>query len=118
MRDEQEQLDQALSHLEHSLRTGELLVACRQLADFSLRLDRCLRREEHAFSFGYQRAHPCAPSPLAKVRGEQASLRRLVAAIANALHQADDRSCLDRIGALRSVLLLHLAKQEWLVPAP
>lgn len=116
MYDEHEQLDQELARLAESLRGGEHMMACLQLAEFALELDHLMRREERALAFAYERLVPSAPNPLAKVRVEHASLRRLVSLIASALDRADDRHSLELIGKLRSVLLLHVAKEETLGP--
>lgn len=116
MYDEHEPLDLELARLAQSLRCGEHMIACLQLAEFALKLDRCIRREERALSLAYDRLPPATPSPLAKVRSEHASLRRLVGLIASALDRADDRRGLEVIGKLRSVLLLHQAKEEALYP--
>jgi hypothetical protein len=120
MYDEHEQLDLKLARLAQSLRSGEHMSACLQLAEFALKLDRCIRREERALSLAYDQLHPTTPRPLtsalAKVRGEHASLRRLVGLIASALDRADDRRGLEVIGKLRSVLLIHQAKEEALYP--
>lgn len=116
MYDEHEQLDQELARLAESLRGSEHMMACLQLAEFALKLDHLMRREERALAFAYDRLVSSAPSPLAKVRVEHASLRRLVSSIASALDRADDRHSLELIGKLRSVLLLHVAKEQALGP--
>jgi hypothetical protein len=110
-----EHLDDELANLAQSLRGGDHMLACLQLAQFALELDRRIRREERALSFAY--VHARARNPLAKVRSEHASLRRLVSSIASALDSADDRHALDTLGKLRSVLLLHVVKEEGLLPA-
>jgi hypothetical protein len=56
------------------------------------------------------------PNAVAKIHSEHAKLRTLVGRIANAIDRADDRRGLEVIGKLRSVLLLHLAKEESLMP--
>ena len=104
MYDEHEQFGEELAHLAQSLRSREHMLACLQLAEFALKLDRCIRREERALALGQ--------APLAKVRIEHESLRRLVGLIASALDRADDHRGLELVGKLRSVLLLHLAKEE------
>ncbi len=107
-----DQLDPELARLAQSLRSGDHMIACLQLAELALRLDRCIQREERTLSLAYAQLASPAPSLLTKVQAEHASLRRLVSAIANALDQADDRRGLDLVGKLRSVLLLHLVKEE------
>jgi len=107
MHDEHEPLDAELERLSHSLRAGEHMLACLQLAEFALKLDHCIRCEERALALA-----PTPSSPLTKIRNEHASLRRLVALIASALDRADDRRGLEVLGKLRSVLLLHIVKEQ------
>ena len=93
---------------------GEVLAELTrlQLAEFALKLDHSIYREERALSL----ASDLSSSPLAKVRREHASLRRLISLIAMALDRADERRGLEVVGKLRSVLLVHLAKEETLYP--
>ena len=104
---EHDQLDQELATLADAVRTGDHMMACLRLAELALQLDWYIRYEERALSL--------APSVLAKIHGEHASLRRLVSLIASALDRADDRRGLEAIGKLRSVLLLHVAKEAVLL---
>ena len=115
MYEEHEQLDHELARLAESLRTGDHMKACLQLADFALRLDDSIYREERALAF-FERLEPATPTPLPKMRTEHTSMRRLIGMIANALDRADDRRGLEVIGKLRSVLLLHLEKERTLEP--
>jgi hypothetical protein len=46
MYDTQDQLDQELARLARSLRDGDHTMACFRLAEFALKLDRCIRQEE------------------------------------------------------------------------
>lgn len=105
MYDEPDQLDHELARLADSLRSNRHLLACLQLAEFALKLERCIHREERVLS-------AASAGPLAKVKTEHASLRRLISAIAAAIDQSDERRGLELVGKLRSVLLLHLAKEE------
>jgi hypothetical protein len=112
MTDEHDQIDPRLALLAQSLRSGDHMLACLQLAELALRLDRCIQREERVLSLTCALQDSPSPIPLAKIRAEHASLRHLVSSIANALDRADDRRCLELVGKLRSVLLLHLMKEE------
>ncbi len=116
MYDEHEHFDEDLSRLAQSLRSGERMLGCLQLAEFALKLDHCIRCEERALTLMCEGRPTSQPNPIAKVRHEHASIRRLVGLIATALDRANDRRCLELIGKLRSVLLLHLAKEESLQP--
>lgn len=89
------------------------MMACLQLAEFALKLDHYIRCEERALA-GPSSAVPERGEWLAKIHREHTSLRRFVAAIASALDRADDRSCVEVTGVLRSVLLLHVEKERWL----
>jgi hypothetical protein len=115
MHDDHERLDQGLVDLERSLQRGDHEMAVRHLAVFALELGRYIRREEQWLR------HAAAVSQLSfrKIHREHTSLRRLVAWIARALARADDRRGIEATGTLRSVLLLHVAKEQWLLgPSP
>lgn len=112
MDDEHEQLDDELARLAHSLRRGDFMMACIELAEFALKLDRIIWFEERVLATDEH----LRPAVLAMVRREHASLRRMVGLVANALDRADERRGLEVIGKLRSVLLLHAAKEETLTP--
>ena len=114
MYDEHETPDDQLIRLGQSLRRGEHMLACLQLAEFALKLDHCIHLEERTLSLTFERRP--MPNPLTKVRREHASLRRLISSIAAALDRADDRRGLELVGKLRSVLIVHLVKEETLYP--
>jgi hypothetical protein len=115
MHEDHEQLDAELDRLAQSMRVGDHMLACLQLAEFSLKLDHFLRREERALGGARRLLADRAPHAVTKTHVEQASLRRLVAVISAALDGADDRRGLEVISKLRSVLLLHVAKQSLLL---
>lgn len=117
MRDDHEKLDLELSQLAQALRGGDHMLACLQLAEFALKLDIYIRREERAFSFAYSVVGVTPPHAVAFVQREHTSLRQLVSSIASALDRADDRRGVEIVGKLRSVLLLHMMKEE-LILAP
>ncbi len=108
MYDEHQQLDDELAGLARSLRTGEHMLALLQLAGFALKLDHSIRREERVLALAY----PAHTTLLAKLRAEHASLRRLVGLVVAAIDRSDERRALEVIQKLRSVLLLHLVKEE------
>ncbi|MBL9016953.1 MAG: hemerythrin domain-containing protein [Myxococcales bacterium] len=115
MSDEGEQLDDRIASLAETLRAGDLVMACLELAEVALELDRAMHREERALEL-LLASRPATPPPLTHVRREHGSLRRLVGGIAGALDAGDEQQGLDQIGKLRSVLLVHLAKEERLQP--
>lgn len=118
MDDEDARFDEELARLAGSLRGGEHMIACLQLAEFALKLDHYIRCEERTLAFAYQRVGRAGSRALSTVYREHSSLRQLVAAIASALDRADDRDGIEMIGTLRSVLLLHLEKEQLLLAAP
>lgn len=111
MHDDSEHFDAELGHLADSVRSGANTFACLQLADFALKLDHIMRLEERAIEVCFQRS-ATKTNLLDGVKREHASLRRLVALLASALDRADDRRALEVLGKLRSVLLLHVTKEE------
>jgi hypothetical protein len=113
-----ELLDEELARLAHTLRTGDHMMACLQLAEFALKLDRYIRREERALSYAYQLIAATPPKAMTTVHNEHTSLRHLVAMVANALDKDEARRGAEIVGRLRSVLLLHVAKEELLLAPP
>jgi len=113
---EQEQLDEELGHLAELLRAGDMMLSCIQLAEFASKLDRIMRHEERALAFVYERLTPRTPNPIAKVKREHASLRTLISLLATALDRADARRGIEVVARLRSVLMVHAAKEDSLQP--
>jgi hypothetical protein len=113
-----EHLDDELARLARTLRAGDHMMACLQLAEFALKLDRYIRREERALSYAYQLLAAAHPKAMETVRSEHASLRHLVAMVASALDQSEARHGADIVGRIRSVLLLHVAKEELMLAPP
>lgn len=118
MHEDHEQLDQELSRLAQSLHGGDHMQACLQLAEFALKLDHYITREERALTVVHRVVEGSKPKALASVRREHTSLRQLVAAVAAALDRADDGRAVEIVSKLRSVLLLHVAKEERLLAPP
>ena len=113
MQEELEQLDAELADLGATLRSGDYIGACLQLAEFALKLDHYIRREERTLLLAHASIE--TPSVLETVHKEHQRLRLLVAAIATALDRADDGRGVEIVGKLRSVLLLHVVKEELLL---
>ena len=118
MHEDHEQLDDELARIAHSIRAGNHMLACLQLAEFALKLDHFLRREERALALACRLRPSGGAKALSTTRCEHTSLRQLVSAVATALDGAEDRHGLDLISKLRSVLLLHVAKEQALLAAP
>lgn len=116
MHEDLEQLDHELAALASSLGSGDHMLACAQLGELAFKLDRYISREERALALALQVLEGPTPGPLVAMRREHSSLREIVAAIASALDRADGTRAIDIVGKLRSVLLLHIAKEERLLP--
>jgi len=110
-----ERLDRELVTLAGAIQAGDPVRACRQLAQLAIELDARFWREERAIAMAFARAGG-APSPLAKLQREHTRVRQLLAALAHAIDGADGHG-IEAIATLRSVLLLHLAKEELLLQA-
>jgi hemerythrin-like domain-containing protein len=112
---EHDRLDDALDDLHRFLRAGNTTAARNRLARFTTRFERYIHGEERLLFpvlEGGKRSHL---APTAQMRREHGFLRRLVAAVRDALHRDDHAQSLDALGSLRSVFLLHHAKEEWLI---
>jgi hypothetical protein len=118
MHEDHDQLDAALARIAHSIRVRDHMLACLQLAEFALKLDHFLRREERVLTFACRRLPSGGARALSKTRCEHTSLRQLVSDVATALDASDDRRGLERVSKLRSVLLLHVAKEQVLLAPP
>lgn len=118
MHEELKQLDPELAALACSLREGDHMLACIQLGELALKLDHYICREERALALAYKALEGSAPKAFITMRREHECLRELVAAIAGALDRADGARAADIVGKLRSVLLLHVTKEERLLAAP
>lgn len=118
MHEDLEQLDYELAALACSLRVGDHMLACAQLGELAFRLDRYILREERELGRIYQELEGGAPRPLAVMRREHGRLREIIAAIASALDRADDAGAVDIVSKLRSVWVLHIAKEERLLAPP
>jgi iron-sulfur cluster repair protein YtfE (RIC family) len=107
-----ERLEQALSRLEWTLRVGDEDHARLHLAMFKARLDQYVEGEERLVFPMLERLVPAQLAPIAKMRREHASLRELLEDVWDAV-DAEHARRLDAFGILRSVLMLHVAKEEW-----
>jgi hypothetical protein len=112
MHEDHDQLDHELARLAQALRERDHMLACLRLAEFALKLDHYIRREERELSVACRLVEATRPSALAMIHREHSSLRQLVAAVASALDRADDRRGVELVGKLRSVLLVHVAKEQ------
>ena len=107
--------DTQLARLDASLRAGDNEMARMHLAGFDLDLSGYVRGEERVV-FPMLEMMPASPrSSTARMRKEHESLRLLVLAIWDALDHADRDHGLQLVETLRSVLALHVAKEDWVL---
>jgi hemerythrin-like domain-containing protein len=113
---EHERLDDLLSDVGVLLRAGRQRTARRHLTRFTSRFDHYVRTEERLLFAALESAGSGAPgAPTGPMRREHRSLRRLVAALFEAIEGGDRKRALEALASLRSVLLVHHAKEEWLI---
>lgn len=108
-------LDDALGDLDRFLRCGDTAAARNRLSRFTARFDRYVHGEERLLFQVLDGGKPAQHAPTAQMRREHGVLRRLVAALRDALQRADHAQGLDALGSLRSVFLIHHAKEEWII---
>jgi iron-sulfur cluster repair protein YtfE (RIC family) len=115
MEDEQTYFDAQLAKLDTSLRTGDNEMARLHLMRFDLQLSGYVRGEERVVFPVLEQIASGPSSPTAKMRKEHESLRRLVRTMWDALDRADRHRGLQVLGTLRSLLALHVAKEDWIL---
>lgn len=114
MSDEHPSFDAELAKLDASLRSGDDEMARLYLASFDLQLSGYVRGEERVvFPVIERLSGRCLQT--AKMRVEHQSLRTLVETMWDALRRADRDRCRSVLGSLRSVLALHVAKEDWIL---
>jgi hemerythrin-like domain-containing protein len=112
---EHARLADALADLDRFLRAGNDAAAQRRLSTFTERFDRYIRGEERLLFPVLDGGKPGPRAPTAQMRKEHGFLRRMLAAFREALQRADHARGLEVLGTLRSVFVLHYAKEEWLI---
>jgi iron-sulfur cluster repair protein YtfE (RIC family) len=113
LEDEHRRLEAALGALEVALCAGDTVTAGAQLATFEVGLTRCVRGEETLLFPVLERSVTTRFAPTAKMRQEHLELWKLATAIWDAMARADRPRALEVLGRLRSVFVLHVAKEEW-----
>ena len=108
-------LDDALDDLGRFLRAGNTTAARDRLSRFIARFDRYVNGEERLVFPVLDGGKPSPQAPTAQMRREHGFLRRLVAALRDAIHRDDRPRSLDVLASLRSVFLVHHTKEEWLI---
>src|SRR5687768_11731748 len=86
---EHARLDDALGDLDRFLRGGNATAARRRLSGFTARFDRYVHGEERLLFPVLDGGKPSHAGPTAQMRREHGFLRRLVAALRDAIHGAD-----------------------------
>jgi iron-sulfur cluster repair protein YtfE (RIC family) len=115
MQDEQTRWDDRLAMLENTVRSGDNAGALEQLIAFDAELTRYVRGEERVLFPVLERFTSVSVHATASMRNEHRSLRRILDTIGELLVREDRRRGLDLLATLRSVLLLHVAKEEWVL---
>ncbi len=115
MTDETVMFQSELAEVEQLLRSGDRDGARVHLTTFDAELTRYMRGEERLLFPVLERFTSLAPGTTARMRGEHRSLRRLVDTLWELLARHDRPRGLEVLGSLRSVLLLHVAKEEWVL---
>lgn len=115
MNTEHPYFDRELAKLDASLRSGDNQMARLHLATFDLQFSGYVRGEERVMFPALERSTSGTCNPTARMRKEHESLRRLVASMWEALDSADERRGLKLLGTLRSVLVLHVVKEDWVL---
>ena len=107
--------DDKLAELETTLRAGDRDAALAQFLAFDAELARYVRGEERLLFPALERFTGVPARATANMRKEHRSLRRLVDTIGELIARRDRPRGLEVIENLRSVLLLHMAKEEWVL---
>jgi iron-sulfur cluster repair protein YtfE (RIC family) len=114
MQDDQARWDDSLAQLETLVRSGDHDTALAQFMAFDAELTRYVRGEERLVFPVLERFTSVSAMTTNSMRNEHRSLRRLIDTVGELIAR-DDRRGLDMLATLRSVLLLHVAKEEWVL---
>ena len=109
--------DGDLAQLEAVLRRGDLEGARLELATFDLKLGGYARGEERAVFPALESRSPPLHGAISMMRREHEGLRGAVAALWQALDAGDVDRGLQLLEDLRSVLVLHIVKEDWVFAA-
>jgi iron-sulfur cluster repair protein YtfE (RIC family) len=115
MPDQQDLWEAPLTQLEETIRSGDRATALEQLITFDAELTRYVRGEERVLFPVLERFTSVSAAATTRMRCEHRSLRQLVDTLAELISRADRRRGLEVLATLRSVLLLHVAKEEWVL---
>jgi len=115
MADEDAWYENGLAAVERWIRLGDCEMARLDLAAFDLELSGYVRGEERVVFPAIERMHPAPFAPTARMRREHGRLRAMLLAVWSALEHGQPWEALEVLGGLRSVLLLHVAKEDWIL---
>jgi len=115
MQDDQARWDDQLARLETSLRADDRDAALEQLIAFDADLAGYVRGEERVLFPALERFTGMSTHATGSMRAEHRSLRRLVDTLGQLIARRDRQQGLEVIGNLRSVLLLHIEKEAWVL---
>ncbi|NVB82184.1 MAG: hemerythrin domain-containing protein [Kofleriaceae bacterium] len=115
MTDETARFDEELAEVERSLQSDDSNTAREHFTMFDAALTRYMRGEERLLFPVLERFTSLAPATTARMRSEHRSLRQLVDNMWDRIAREDKPGGLEVLSSLRSVLLLHVAKEEWVL---
>jgi iron-sulfur cluster repair protein YtfE (RIC family) len=108
-------LDDTLARLGASVRAADHAAAMDLYLMFDGQLTRYVHGEERVLFPVLERFTSMPSKATASMRDEHRSLRRLADSLGEHLASRDTRGGLEILGALRSVLMLHMAKEDWVL---
>jgi len=111
MRDDVSHWDDSLASLEALVRSGNRDSALDEFLSFDAELTRYVTGEERMFAV-LDRFASLPPDATARMRAEHRGLRRLVDRVGELIARAERTLGLEALASLRSVLMLHVAKEE------
>jgi len=115
MQEDRSSLDDKLSMLAASLRSGDRDRVLELFLAFDAELTGYVRGEERLLFPALERFTSLPRTATASMRKEHRSLRRLLDSLGEMIARADDSRCLDVVTTLRSVLLFHVEKEAWVL---
>lgn len=115
MADRRHALDDTLEQLDATLRAGDRQAAMELYLAVDAELTRYVHGEEQLLFPALDRYTSVPVTATTTMRDEHRSLRRLLDALGVLIARAQEGRGLDVLSSLRSVLLLHLEKEEWVL---
>jgi iron-sulfur cluster repair protein YtfE (RIC family) len=115
MEDTHARMDDKLAKLAASLRAGDRDAAFDIYLVFDAELTAYVRGEERLLFPVLERFTSMPTTATRSMRSEHRSLRRLVDTLGELIARGDERAGLEMVSKIRSVLILHVAKEEWVL---